>query len=273
MNTWLEKLFNVNKPVIGMVHLHAMPTDPKYDVNKGLEEVITAAEKDIVALQEGGIDGLLFCNEFSIPYTKNVKPITVACYASIVGQLKKIIKVPFGITCASSAKCTYDIAVATKADFVRTHIHGATAGVYGINDIDPGDIERHRHYVGAQDIPVLTAIVPEGTRQIAERSLQEVAKTLAFNVAPDGILVYSTNPGEAIDIKQVEIVKSASKLPVLASNGVKPETVIDILKIADGCIVGTGVKIDGNFYNQVDINRVRALMKNVMDYRKELNED
>ena len=273
INTWLEKLFNTKKPVIGMVHLHAMPTDPKYDASKGLEDVIESAKKDIIALQDGGVDGLLFCNEFSIPYTKNIKPITVACFSSVVGQLKSIVKVPFGITCASSAECTYDIAVATGASFVRTHIHGATAGVYGINNNDPGEIERHRHYVGAANIPVLTAIVPEGTRQIAERPLQEVAKTLAFNVAPDGILVYSTNPGEAIDINQVEVVKSVCDIPVLASNGVKPETAVDILKVADGAIVGTGVKFEGKFYNQVDIERVKALMKNVNDYREELNEN
>ena len=54
---------------------------------------------------------------------------------------------------------------------------------------------------------------------------------------------------------------------------VKPETAVDILKVADGAIVGTGVKFDGKFYNQVDVERVKALMKNVNDYREELNEN
>ncbi len=260
-------MFNTNKPVIGMVHLHAMPTDPKYDPEAGVEGVIESAKKDIEALQEGGVDGLLFCNEFSIPYTKKISAITVATYASVVGQLKNIIKVPFGITCASSAKCTYDIAVAVGANFVRTHIHGATAGVYGINDCDPGDIERHRCYVGAKNIPVLTAVIPEGTRQIAERTLKEVTKTLMFNIAPDGLLIYSTNPGAAIDVDQIKQVKEVTDAPVLASNGVKPETVAEILKYADGCIVGTGVKYDGNFYNQVDKEKVVKLMENAKKFR------
>lgn len=259
---WIKEVFKTNKPVIGMVHLHAMPTDPKYDEKSGVQGVIDAAKEDILALQEGGVDGLLFCNEFSIPYTKNITPITVATYASVVGQLKHLIKIPFGITCASSAKCTYDIAVAVGADFVRTHIHGATAGVYGINNCDPGDIERHRCYVGAKNIPVLTAVIPEGTRQIAERSLKEVTKTLVFNIAPEGLLIYSTNPGVSIDVQQVKTVKEVTDVPVLASNGVKPQTVAEILKYADGCIVGTGVKYDGNFYNQIDIQRVKELMAN-----------
>ena len=28
---WTKKLFGTDKPVIGMMHLLAMPTDPKYD--------------------------------------------------------------------------------------------------------------------------------------------------------------------------------------------------------------------------------------------------
>ena len=28
---WLKETFGTDKPVIGMVHLHAMTTDPKYD--------------------------------------------------------------------------------------------------------------------------------------------------------------------------------------------------------------------------------------------------
>lgn len=267
MSNWLNTLFKVDKPVIGMVHLHAMPTDPKYNQNEGLQGVIEAAKKDIIALQDGDIDGLLFCNEFSIPYTKNISHLTAACYASVVGQLKSIINVPFGITCASSAKCTYDIAVATGANFVRTHIHGATAGTYGINNCDPGEIERHRCYVGAKDIPVFTAVIPEGTRQLAERPLKEVVKTLTFNIAPDGLLVYSTNPGASIDIEQVKTIKEVTDTPVLASNGVKPETVKEILNVADGCIVGTGVKVDGKFFNPVDPLRVKELMTNAKGMR------
>ena len=267
---WVKEVFGTSKPVIGMVHLHAMPTDPKYDAAGGIEKIVEKAKDDILALQEGGIDGILFCNEFAIPYTNNVRIVTVATYARVVGELKHLIKVPFGITCCSNPYYTYDIAKATGAQFVRTHYHGATAGVYGVANNDPGDVERHRHEIGAQDIKVLTAIVPEGNEQLAPRSLKEVAKTLAFNVSPDGILVYSSTPGSAIDINKVNEIKSVTDTPVFASNGVKPETVAEILSQADGCIVGTGIKVDGNFYKPIDPERVRHLMENAKKFRKDL---
>ena len=267
---WLKELFGTDKPVIGMVHLHAMPTDPKYDEAGGIEKIVEMAKNDILALQEGGIDGMLFCNEFAIPYTNNVQIVTVATYARVLGELKHLIKVPFGITMVGSAYYTYDIAKAVGAQFVRAHYHGASAGVYGIANSDPGDVERHRRYIGAQDIRVLSAIVPEGSEQLAPRSLAQVAKTLAFNVGVDGMLVYSSTPGSAIDVDKVSEIKSATTTPVLASNGVKPETVAEILSHTDGCIVGTGIKLDGNFYNPIDVERVKALMANAREFRKDL---
>ena len=57
---WLKDVFGTDKPVIGMVHLHAMPTDPKYDAEGGIEKIVQKAKDDILALQEGGVDGLLF---------------------------------------------------------------------------------------------------------------------------------------------------------------------------------------------------------------------
>ncbi len=264
---WLKEVFNTEKPVIGMVHLHAMPTDPRYEKDKGIEYIIECAKKDIIALQEGGVDGLLFCNEYAIPYTANIKGITIATYARVVGELRSVMTLPFGITCPSNPYATYDIAVGTGAAFARANIHGSSAGVYGLSSNDPGDIARHKCAIGGENLKVLTAIVPEGSEQVAKRSLREVAKTLAFNVMPDGILVYSDTPGSSIDIEQVKTIKEVTDIPVFASNGVKPSTVKEILKYADGCIVGTGIKYDGNFYNQVDPQRVKELMKNAREAR------
>lgn len=56
---------------------------------------------------------------------------------------------------------------------------------------------------------------------MAERPLKEVAKTLAFNLNPDTMLVYSTTPGSSIDVEQVSTIKEVTDTPVFASNGVK----------------------------------------------------
>ncbi|MDO4313226.1 MAG: BtpA/SgcQ family protein [Eubacteriales bacterium] len=266
---WTEELFHTGKPVIGMIHLLGMPTDPKYDPDGGIQKILDTARRDLHALQDGGIDGVLFCNEFSIPYTDNVKPVTIAVMARIIGELMEEIKVPHGVCVAMDPLKGYDLAAAVEAKFIRQTIHGTTAGVYGITNVQPGEVERHKVEVGCKDIKTLTPVIPEGTEQVAKRPIEEVAKTLCFNVNPSALLIYSNTPGSSIDVAQVSKVKGVTDTPVFASNGVKPETVKDILAVADGCIVGTGIKVDGKFENPVDPERTKELMANAREARGE----
>ena len=264
---WMKDVFGTDKPIIGVLHMHALPTDPKWDPKTGIQGVLEAARADLRAYQDGGIDGVLFCNEFSIPYTSNVGTVTVASMARIIGELKSEIRVPIGVTVAADAMKGFDLAAAVEADFLRGGLHGAHAGVYGASSVDPGAVERHRYAVGCGNVKTLTAVSPEGTRQIAERSIEEVVKTLTFNLNPDTLLIYSNRPGSSIDTSLVERVKAVTDTPVFASNGVKVETVKDILKVCDGAVVATGIKYDGKFFNPVDPQRVKDLMKNAREAR------
>ena len=67
-SSWTEELFGVKKPIIAMCHLQPLPGDPYYDEEGGLEKVVEAARKDVIALQNGGVDGIMFSNEYSLPY-------------------------------------------------------------------------------------------------------------------------------------------------------------------------------------------------------------
>ena len=66
--TWLSDVIGTEKAAIGVVHFKAFPSDPLYDAEGGLEAIVDAARKDLLALQNGGIDAVLFSNEFSFPY-------------------------------------------------------------------------------------------------------------------------------------------------------------------------------------------------------------
>ena len=221
---WMKKVFGTDKPVLGMLHLMALPTDPKYDEKGGMKAVIDRARKDLHALQDGGIDGIIFCNEFSIPYVENVRTVTVACMARIIGELKSEIKVPFGVDVAMDPYKVFDLAT----------------------------------------------LVPEGAKQVSERPIEDIVKSATFSIAPGALLVYGNNAGSQVDTANIIRAKSATDTPVFASNGVKAETVVDILSISDGCVVGTWFKFDGKFYNAVDVSRVKKLMDIVREYRKDL---
>ena len=88
-------MLHTDRAIIGLCHFKALPGDPFYDEEGGMEAVYEAAYKDVMALQEGGIDAIQFTNEFSMPYSmKTVDTTTVASMAALIGRLKEHMTVP-----------------------------------------------------------------------------------------------------------------------------------------------------------------------------------
>jgi predicted TIM-barrel enzyme len=82
-----------------------------------------------------------------------------------------------------------------------------------------------------------------------------------FSSIPDAVLVSGQITGEAARMEDLEAVKAALPgTPVLANTGVKHETVAEVLRIADGCVVGSALKVDGITWNPVDPDRAADFM-------------
>ena len=67
-----KRVFGEGKPVIGMVHLGALPGTPLYDADKGLAGLLDSARRDLLALQAAGFDAVMFGNENDRPYEFDV---------------------------------------------------------------------------------------------------------------------------------------------------------------------------------------------------------
>ena len=57
--SFLTSMFKTEKPVIGMLHLRPLPGDPLYYPGGSVSQVVEAAKRDLEALQQGGVDGIL----------------------------------------------------------------------------------------------------------------------------------------------------------------------------------------------------------------------
>jgi predicted TIM-barrel enzyme len=75
---------------------------------------------------------------------------------------------------------------------------------------------------------------------------------LADRGGADAVVVSGTGTGSPLDIRELRRVRTAIELPVLAGSGVTPETVAEILSIADGVIVGSALKVGGKATGPVD---------------------
>jgi membrane complex biogenesis BtpA family protein len=261
---WTEEMFGVPKPIIAMCHLRAMPGDPDYEPQKGVSWVIENARKDLAALQEGGVDGVMFSNEFSVPYLTKVEPIVTVTMARVIGELKDLIKVPFGVNVLWDPFASLDLAVATDALFVREIFTGVYASDFGIWNTNCGAVVRHQHAIHGQRVKRLYNIVPEAATYLADRDVAEIARSTVFNGKPDALCVSGLIAGEQTSSSTLQKVKEAvPQTVVFANTGVSLANVEEQLSIADGAVVGTTFKRDGYVWNEVDKARVQAFMQKV----------
>ena len=258
---WIKETFKTKKPIIAMCHFRALPGDPYYDADGGMEKIVELARKDFLALQEGGVDAVMFSNEFSLPYLKKVKPETTAAMARIIGELKSEIKIPYGVNVLWDPYASLDLAAATDALFIREIMSGVYASDFGLWDTNTGEIARHKSRLGLKNLKMLFNIVPEAAKYLADRDISEIAKTTVFNNKPDVICVSGITAGSATDTTVLAKVKnSIPGTATFANTGCKLETIKSILSIADGAVVGTTFKTDGDFNKHVELDRVKKFM-------------
>lgn len=258
---WIEEVIKTKKPIIAMCHFRALPGDPYYDADGGMQKVVDTARKEFLDLQAGGVDAVMFSNEFSFPYLTKVKPETTAAMARIIGELKSEIKIPYGVNVLWDPYASIDLAAATDALFIREIMSGVYASDFGLWNTDSGSIVRHKMALGMKNLKLLFNIVPEAAKYLGDRDIAEIAKTTVFNNQPDAICVSGITAGYATDTAVLEKVKNAiPATAVFANTGCKAETIEKILKIADGAVVGTTFKKDGDFNNYIEKDRVSRFM-------------
>jgi membrane complex biogenesis BtpA family protein len=266
--SWLKEVFGVQKPIIAMCHLEPLPGDPGYKADKGLEWIVESARRNLSALQDGGVDGVMFSNEQSLPYLTKVEPITYVTMARVIGEIRREVKVPFGVNVLWDPTASIDLAVATGALFVREIFSGVYASDFGLWNTNAGEVIRHQHHVHGEKVRLLFNIVPEAASYLGARSVADIARSTVFNDRPDALCVSGLVAGVATSADILRQAKEAvPETPVFANTGVKLANIDQQLSVADGAVVGTTFKKDGYIWNDVDVARVREFMKKVKEIR------
>ena len=197
-----------------------------------------------------------------------VDTMTVASMATAIGELKRYIKIPFGVNVLWDGEKTLDLAKACGADFVREIYSGVYASDFGMWNTDFGRVARHRKSIDAGNVKLIFNILPEAAKYLADRDIVEIAKSTVFNCKADALCVSGLTAGSETNSQILKRVKDAvPDTVVLANTGCRPDTIEAQLSVADGAVVGTTFKVDGKFENGVDEKRVREFMSIVKKFR------
>jgi membrane complex biogenesis BtpA family protein len=253
-----KDVFGETKPVIGMVHIGALPGAPLFDPKVDL---VAAARADLRALQAAEFDAVMFGNENDRPYEFDVDTASTATMAAIIGALKSEITVPFGVNVLWDPMSSVALGAATGAGFIREIFTGSYASDMGPWTPDAGKAMRYRDRLGRSDMAMLYNISAEFAHSLDRRPLADRARSAVFSSIPDAVLVSGQITGEAAELSDLQAVKDVlPDMAVMANTGVKHETVGDVLAVADGCIVGSSLKVDGDTWNAIDPERAKDFM-------------
>ena len=250
------------RTVIGMVHLVPLPGSPRWAGS--MRDVIAAALADARALIDGGVDALLVENFGDAPFTPGrVEPATVAAMSVVAVEVRREFpRTRLGLNVLKNdARAALGVAAAVGAEFIRVNVHaGAVLADQGVVQSDAYGTLRDRRLLGV-DVAIVADVGGKHAVPLAPVETEQMARDLVHRGLADALVVSGAATGQATPLGEVKRVRSAvPDIPLLIGSGVTAETAAELLSVADGLIVGTSVKRDGDVRQPVDRARVEKLV-------------
>lgn len=253
-----------------MVHVRALPGSPRGELS--LDRIVHTAQQEAAQLIECGFDGVIIENMHDTPYLHARHGPEVTACMTRVGLAVRVAAGQRALVGVQVLSCgnaeAIAVAHACGLDFVRcenfVYAHVADEGV--LERAEAGPLLRYRKSIGAQRVAVLCDIKKKHASHAitADLSITDVAEGALFFGA-DGLIVTGSATGKPTDPEDLSLVREAvgDRAPVLVGSGVTPSTAPALLQHADALIVGSSIKKNGLWSNDLDPDRCRELVRSV----------
>jgi len=258
-----SRLWELKKPIIGMVHLPPLPGSPGYR-GEPLREIVRFALREAEALCEGGVDAILVENFHDYPYPIGKVPTsTLIAMAAVAYRVRETVDIPVGVNLLfNDAEDELYLAWCLELDFIR--VEGFVDLL--LSDMGPllpaaPDLMRLRGILGAEGVAILADVQGKYTYALPSRDVTDSARDALERGLADAVVLTGARTGQTAPLELVRRLKEEfPEARVLLGSGVTPESVPELLAVADGAIVGSYFKQGGNVHNPVDPKRVKELM-------------
>ena len=176
------------KAVIAMAHIGALPGAPGLRRRRRRREADRGRARRLDKLQDGGVDAVMFGNEFDRPYQLKAPPEGIAAMTAVIQAVKPALRVPFGVNYLWDPLASVAIAAATGAQFVREIFTGVFASDMGVWAPDCASAARLRAQLGRRDIKLMFNINAEFAFSLDQRPIELRARSAVFSSLADAIL-------------------------------------------------------------------------------------
>ncbi len=267
----LATMFSGARPILGMIHVGALPGTPASE--RPIDELIEQAIAEAKLYAEAGIDGIIVENMHDTPYLKGqVGPEIVASMTRIASAVKATTGGPVGVQILAAAN-QEALAVAAIAglDFVR--VEGfcfAHIADEGFLEGCAGELLRYRRTIGGEGVQIWADIKKKHSSHAitGDLDIAATADAAAFMRA-DAVIITGGTTGDPPRIDDLRTARSAG-VPVIIGSGVNGSNIARYFDLADAFIIGSAFKVDGRWQAPVDRERVRTFMATVARLRRRL---
>lgn len=265
-----NKLFKQKKAFIGMIHVPALPGTPNSTLS--MQQIIAKTVKEAEMLIDVGVHGIIIENMHDRPYIKPkdnhfISPEVTAAMTVVTHEIRQIAQVPLGVQVLAAAnKEALAIAQITNADFVRVEgfVFGHVADE-GWIEACAGELLRYRKMLGAEDKLIFADIKKKHAAHnvTADVSIEETANAAEFFMA-DGLIITGSATAKPVNMQELKAIAKITELPIIIGSGITINNLERYLPYADCFIIGSALKKQGLWCNELDINQLK-LFKSKFD--------
>ena len=259
------------KVLIGVVHLPSLRR-ALIEGRDAIERVLEIAIDDCRKLEEAGFDGIIVENYNDAPYLVRERDLGILSLINLaVRECINSTSIPVGLNILrNSAIESYIIAYVSGAKFIRVNafveVLITDSGI--IEPAAPSLSILRAHYPGVE---VFADILCKHSASLYfaylshltnyDNALRTIVRDAIERGKADALIVTGSRTGEPPSTSLLQSVKRYSLIPILIGSGLTPENANVLLKVADGAIVGSYIKIGGKAGGRVDIERAQKLVK------------
>ena len=250
-----------SRPVFGMVHLRPLPGAPLYQGD--LDEVLAHALQDARTIASGGAAGLMVENFGDRPFGKTVRPETVAAMTRVVTEIRREVAIPVGVNMLrNDGAAALAVAVATGADLIRINILvGVMVTDQGVIEGEAAEILRLRKMLGGERVAIFADHLVKHAVPLGAGDALQMAKDLRLRGLADAVVLSGAETGAEVDHDRLGELREHLDAPLVIGSGLTESNAGKLAELADGAIVGTSIKSGGDVEREVDVERVRAVVR------------
>jgi len=236
MNSKFKKLFPIEKPIIGMIHLAGKRED---------EKIIKAIE-ELKIFEEEGIDGAIIEN-----YHGTIKDVL-----DVLENLPKLEKLVIGINILSNPYHAFELTSKYNIKFIQ------------FDSVQTQDLDIRKYNELKNKYPEIIILGGVGFKYIPPTGNFLEIDLMESKPRCDAVVTTGDGTGIETPIEKLEKFKHhLEDFPLIVGAGINSNNIYEQLKIANGAIIGSYFKYENNTNNEIDKSKVASLMEIVKKIR------